>query len=411
LTHDSFSRLTQVSKTGTNGVPVENYKYDDSGRRIQKTVGSTSTNFLYDGPDIVNQYDNNWMSPLASYTHGPGTDDPIMRVAGGTTQFYHQDGIGSVVGVTNQSGVTDGTVRYDAWGNKIPLTGTIPQYGYTGREPDDTGLVYYRARYYDPSIGRFTQKDPIGMNGGLNLYAYVRGNPVNFNDPLGLSPNNPTNSVSVGTGGDVQVNEASYASTTPQGQTAGYQSLGGTQVVKNASTGNPALAAQTSQGDTQGGQVPSDGTADSSSVLQQVGNVATKIGTTALDLIGKAWALPNTAVGLVLGVASLPFGGKISFGNNAIQFTSVPFLRNDSAVTLGNVILYDRALPPDSSTPRYDRTAFVNVGLHEQAHTYQYQVLGPLFVPAWALFGGPQASNPFERAADDFAQGTKGWWP
>jgi RHS repeat-associated protein len=58
-------------------------------------------------------------------------------------------------------------------------------YGYTGREPDETGLVYYRARYYDPTLGRFTQRDPVGLQGGINLYAYVGGNPVNFKDPRG----------------------------------------------------------------------------------------------------------------------------------------------------------------------------------------------------------------------------------
>ncbi len=60
------------------------------------------------------------------------------------------------------------------------------QYGYTGREPDETGLIYYRARYYDPTLGRFTQRDPIGLQGGINPYAYVGGNPVNFTDPSGL---------------------------------------------------------------------------------------------------------------------------------------------------------------------------------------------------------------------------------
>lgn len=91
-----------------------------------------------------------------------------------------------MVALTNNLGGTDATQRFDAWGNQIASTGTQSRYGYTGREPDETGLVFYRARYYDPSIGRFTQRDPIGLNGGINQYAYVNGNPVNFTDPDGL---------------------------------------------------------------------------------------------------------------------------------------------------------------------------------------------------------------------------------
>ncbi|MCL5059795.1 MAG: RHS repeat-associated core domain-containing protein [Candidatus Thermoplasmatota archaeon] len=76
--------------------------------------------------------------------------------------------------------------RFDAWGNKTQSAGaSIPQYGYTGREPDATGLIYYRARYYDPSIGRFISRDPIGLQGGLNQYAYVSNDPVNATDPSG----------------------------------------------------------------------------------------------------------------------------------------------------------------------------------------------------------------------------------
>lgn len=67
-------------------------------------------------------------------------------------------------------------------------TGTAPRYGYTGREPDETGLIFYRARYYDPTLGRFTQRDPIGLRGGLNRYSYVGGNPVSRVDPSGECP-------------------------------------------------------------------------------------------------------------------------------------------------------------------------------------------------------------------------------
>jgi len=183
LTHDSLNRLAQVSKTG---ISAESYKYDDGGRRIQKTIASTPMNYLYDGPDIVGEYTNTWGSPAAILTHGPGMDDPILRVASAAAKYFHQDGLGSVVGVTNQAGGIDGTARYDAYGVKLASTGTIPQYGYTGREPDDTGLIFYRARFYDPSVGRFTQRDPIGINGGINTYAYVNNNPIGFRDPAGL---------------------------------------------------------------------------------------------------------------------------------------------------------------------------------------------------------------------------------
>jgi RHS repeat-associated protein len=61
------------------------------------------------------------------------------------------------------------------------------RYGYTGREQDEyTGLYYYRARFYDPQIGRFISEDPIGFRGGINWYAYVGNNPLGFTDPLGL---------------------------------------------------------------------------------------------------------------------------------------------------------------------------------------------------------------------------------
>jgi RHS repeat-associated protein len=222
LTHDGFNRLAQVTKTG---ISSETYKYDDQGNRIQKSVGGAITNFLYNGPDVIGQYTSSWGTASAVLTHGPKMDDPIIRTTSTTTQYFHQDGLGSVVSVTNQSGITDGTARFDAWGNKIASTGTIPQYGYTGREPDDTGLVYFRARFYDPTIGRFTQRDPIGMPGGINLYAYVKGNPANFTDPMGLVPKNPTESAVVGSSGDVIVNDTSYVSAIPQGQTSAQQRL------------------------------------------------------------------------------------------------------------------------------------------------------------------------------------------
>lgn len=108
-----------------------------------------------------------------------------------TASYYHADGLGSVLALTNVTAAVTATQRFDAFGQKLAGTGTVPQYGYTGREPDATGLIYYRARYYDPSVGRFTARDPVGYLDGFNRYAYVGNNPVNFTDPLGLTAQGP----------------------------------------------------------------------------------------------------------------------------------------------------------------------------------------------------------------------------
>ena len=78
------------------------------------------------------------------------------------------------------------TQRFDAWGTLEQAAGSVPTYGYTGREPDATGLIHYRARYYHPELGRFVSRDPLGLSAGINPYAYADGNPVLFNDPDGL---------------------------------------------------------------------------------------------------------------------------------------------------------------------------------------------------------------------------------
>ncbi|MDC6171315.1 RHS repeat-associated core domain-containing protein, partial [Paucibacter sp. XJ19-41] len=91
------------------------------------------------------------------------------------------------------SAVTQG---FDAWGQVLQASGSIPTYGYTGREPDASGLMFYRARYYHPGLGQFISRDPLGLAAGINPYAYADGNPVMFNDPEGLLPAKPGGSFS-----------------------------------------------------------------------------------------------------------------------------------------------------------------------------------------------------------------------
>ncbi len=165
----------------------------DGNRRIRKTVGTVANNYLYQGEDILAEYANGWAAATGFITHGAATDVPLAWQPAANDpagpRYFHQDGLGSIVAMSTATGTTD-TERFDAWGAKLLGSGAIPIYGYTGREQDGTpttgtGMIYYRARYYDPANGRFTQRDPIELKGGINLYAYVGGNPVNRVDPTG----------------------------------------------------------------------------------------------------------------------------------------------------------------------------------------------------------------------------------
>ncbi|MDH4188518.1 MAG: hypothetical protein OEV08_16145, partial [Nitrospira sp.] len=194
-TYDAENRLTKVEEFAAgNPTPASTstYRYDGLGRRIQKTLSTQSsalsTAYVYDGEDILLEYDGANVLQ-ARYTHGPGIDEPIAVTKGGATFFYHQDALGTVTDLTDSAGATAKSYSYDAYGNLVESPGTLEQpYTYTGREFDsETGLYYYRARAYDPRIGRFLQIDPIGFaEGSINLYLYTNDNPVDFSDPFGL---------------------------------------------------------------------------------------------------------------------------------------------------------------------------------------------------------------------------------
>ena len=105
--------------------------------------------------------------------------------------YYHSNHQGSITHLTNEDGNIVETFIYDnAYGTILKHNKTEQTYNpycYTGREFDSKELYYYRARYYDPTIGRFISNDPIEFMGGdFNFYRYVGGDPVNFRDPSGL---------------------------------------------------------------------------------------------------------------------------------------------------------------------------------------------------------------------------------
>ncbi len=144
---------------------------------------------MYGNEDIILEY-NTGNQITARYTHGPGIDEPLAVQQYTGTYYYHADGLGSIGAMTDTTGAVVQTYIYDDFGIIKQQTGPITQpYTYTAREYDtETGLYYYRARYYDPVAGRFITRDPIGFEGGINQYAYVGNNPVNWGDPSGEHP-------------------------------------------------------------------------------------------------------------------------------------------------------------------------------------------------------------------------------
>jgi RHS repeat-associated protein len=107
----------------------------------------------------------------------------------GQKYYYHFDGLGSVTALTDSTVNIVQRYDYDSFGNITYMLDPnfIQPYTYTGREYDpEAGSYYYRARYYNSKIGRFISEDPIGLKGGINQFAYVGNNPVNWVDPLGL---------------------------------------------------------------------------------------------------------------------------------------------------------------------------------------------------------------------------------
>ncbi|MBN6151554.1 hypothetical protein JR065_14510 [Xanthomonas sp. AmX2] len=133
--------------------------------------------------------------------------------------------------------------------------------------------------------------------------------------------------------------------------------------------------------------------------------------------LGALWTSPNTALGLLLGLASLPFGARLRASRRELSLVFHRFPWGPGgALTLGNVILVTTA-DLDVACATYEHAAghclhpAIRLGDHERAHVLQYLLLGPLFLPVYFACGGVHVRNPFERAADRYALHGRGWWP
>jgi RHS repeat-associated protein len=183
---DYENRMTSVTLPGTGG--TVSFKYDPFGRRIYKSFSAGTTSvYAYDGDNLVEET-NAAGAVVARYSQTQNIDEPLAMLRSAATSYFHADGLGSVTSLSNAAGSIANTYTYDSFGKLTASTGSlVNSFQYTARESDtETGLYYYRARYYDQSIGRFISEDPARYDENQNFFPYTRNNPTNYLDPSGL---------------------------------------------------------------------------------------------------------------------------------------------------------------------------------------------------------------------------------
>ena len=180
-----YNADNKLSRIMSGRDDIATFSYDLFGRRIAKKEGYEEKRYIYDGLNRIAEIDGQGKVEK-KFMFGSGIDEVISVENAGRNakEYFLHDGLGSVTGVVGHSGNIKKRYSYSSFGTSAEKP---EYYGFTGREYDDSsGLYYYRARYYNSKLGRFTQQDPLGMPDGMNRYIYVNNNPGNWVDPLGL---------------------------------------------------------------------------------------------------------------------------------------------------------------------------------------------------------------------------------
>lgn len=187
--YDVRDHLRQVTQGGST---VGQFLYDYRGLRIEKHGARGIERYSYDGTSVLTQFDDTGAT-LAKYEYG-GDRLLSLNHFGEGVQFYHFDALGSPVTLSRPDGTIQSRYVYDAWGHIRHQNGSSwNRFGFTGHEHDnETGLIYAKARYYDPDTGRFLSQDPwagdVNIASSLHKYLYGYMNPTVYVDPNGRTP-------------------------------------------------------------------------------------------------------------------------------------------------------------------------------------------------------------------------------
>ena len=188
----SWTANNKVSQIQVGSITPYTYQYDPKGYRIQKTVGTVNKNYYLEKGKLEAIYDGSG-DLQAKYLRGSVIDEVVNGYQfdsnnNFTNYSFHHDNLESVLGQSSHDGNVLASQGYTSFGTIINASGSSSNniLKFTGREQDtETGLIYYRARYYDPLLGMMLSEDPMWFGAGVNFYIYCGNNPVNSNDPSG----------------------------------------------------------------------------------------------------------------------------------------------------------------------------------------------------------------------------------
>ena len=341
LTWDARNRLTSAG-----GV---SYAYDAENRRISSTQSGQTTTYTWSRGAALDRLlvKTNPDGSVTRYIYGLGLISEETTPASGaaTILFYHYNWQGSTMALSDASGNVTARLAYSPYGERTVVSGTVTTpfcfNGQFGVMTEPNGLLTMQARYYSPIFRRFLSEDPSGFSGGINLYAYTGGDPVNFMDPFGLGPQGflggfqkgfTFENVAIGAGvavGIIALEAATGGAATPfiLAAATGLGSYGATTAVMHvAASDNPSYTAGVYAGSITAGAVGGGVTSLGASAIRSGATAVAKSEVTVYRAFGGdsraqgfSWTTtdPRT-VSNFRDVAGLPSGGASQRGRELI---------------------------------------------------------------------------------------------